>query len=163
MSTVEKPDEELHLDLVNSAPLARYLERHTNSADAADIFQESITRVLEQAKLRPIQNPLAYAFTVARNMLMRLKSQPAEEPDELVCQGANPEEMASMEQTVDLFRQALADMPSLRREVFVLYRMEGKSRSYIATSLQISEEAVSKHVSRALADIQRHIDQNRVL
>mgnify|MGYP006168079189 FL=1 len=54
-------------------------------------------------------------------------------------------------------------MPALRRQVFVLYRVEGKSRSHIATLLQISEEAVSKHVSRALADIQRQIDQQRAV
>jgi RNA polymerase sigma-70 factor (ECF subfamily) len=54
-------------------------------------------------------------------------------------------------------------MPPLRRQVFVLLRMEGKSRSDIAALLQISEDAVSKHVSRALADIQRLIDQSRVV
>jgi RNA polymerase sigma-70 factor (ECF subfamily) len=60
---------------------------------------------------------------------------------------------------VDLLSQALSAMPPLRRQVFVLLRMEGKSRSEIATLLQISEDAVSKHVSRALADIQRLLDQ----
>jgi RNA polymerase sigma-70 factor (ECF subfamily) len=119
--------------------------------------------VLEQAKQRPILNPLAYAFTVARHMLMRLKPFQAEEADEVVCQSANPEEMASMQQTVHRFSQALAAMPSLRRQVFVLFRMEGKSRSDIAALLQISEDAVSKHVSRALADIQRSLDQRRGL
>ena len=163
MSIVEKPEQDVHQVLKNAAPLARYLERNASSADAADIFQESIARVLEQAKQRPILNPLAYAFTVARHMLMRLKPVQAEDPDEVVCQSANPEEMASMQQTVDLFSQALAAMPTLRRQVFVLFRMEGKSRSDIAALLQISEDAVSKHVSRALADIQRLIDQSRVV
>jgi len=163
MSIVEKPDQDVHQALQNAAPLARYLERNASSADAADIFQESIARVLEQARQRPILNPLAYAFTVARHMLMRLKPVSAEEPDEVVCQSANPEEMASMQQTVGLFSQALDAMPPLRRQVFVLYRMEGKSRSSIAALLQISEDSVSKHVSRALADIQRLIDRHHAL
>ncbi|WP_215396150.1 RNA polymerase sigma factor [Rheinheimera oceanensis] len=161
VSSVNQSEPELHQALKNAASLARYLEKNASSADAADIFQESIARVLEQARQKPVLNPLAYAFTVARHMLMRLKPLPAEQPDELACQSANPEEMASMQQTVALFSQALAAMPALRRQVFVLYRMEGKSRSCIATLLQISEEAVSKHVSRALADIQRQIDQQR--
>ena len=163
VSGVNQSEPELHQALKNAAPLARYLEKNASSADAADIFQESIARVLEQARQRPILNPLAYAFTVARHMLMRLKPVQAEEPDQVLCQSANPEEMASMQQTVDLFSQALAAMPTLRRQVFVLFRMEGKSRSDIAALLQISEDAVSKHVSRALADIQRLIDQSRVV
>ena len=163
MSIVEKPEQDVHQALKNAAPLARYLERNASSADAADIFQESIARVLEQARQKPVLNPLAYAFTVARHMLMRLKPLPAEQPDELACQSANPEEMASIQQTVALFNQALAAMPALRRQVFVLYRMEGKSRSCIAALLQISEEAVSKHVSRALADIQRQIDRQHTV
>lgn len=163
MSIVEKPEQDLHQALKNAEPLARYLQRNASSADAADIFQESVTRVLEQARQRPILNPLAYAFTVARHMLMRLKPVQAEEPDLVLCQNANPEEMASIQQTVDLFSQALSAMPSLRRQVFVLLRMEGKSRSEIAALLQISEDAVSKHVSRALADIQRLVDQRTLL
>ncbi len=162
MSVVEKQQLDVHQALKNADPLARYLQRNASSADAADIFQESVTRVLEQAKQRPILNPLAYAFTVARHMLMRLKPTQAEEPDQLLCQSANPEEMASMQQTVDLLSQALSVMPSLRRQVFVLMRMEGKSRSEIAALLQISEDAVSKHISRALADIQRLLDQQPV-
>lgn len=162
MSVVEKQQQDVHQALKNADPLARYLQRNASSADAADIFQESVTRVLEQAKQRPILNPLAYAFTVARHMLMRLKPAQAEEPDLQPCQSANPEEMASMQQTVDLLSQALAAMPTLRRQVFVLLRMEGKSRSDIAALLQISEDAVSKHISRALADIQRLLDQQPV-
>ena len=163
VSGVNQSEPELHQALKNAAPLARYLEKNASSADAADIFQESIARVLEQARQKPVLNPLAYAFTVARHMLMRLKPLPAEQPDELACQSANPEEMASLQQTVTLFSQALEAMPALRRQVFVLYRMEGKSRSCIAALLQISEEAVAKHVSRALADIQRQIDRQRAV
>jgi RNA polymerase sigma-70 factor (ECF subfamily) len=161
MSSLEKPEHKLHHLLKDAAPLARYLQKNASSADAADIFQESIARVLEQARQKPLLNPLAYAFTVARHMLLRLKALPAEQPDELACQSANPEEMASMQQTVELVSQTLAAMPALRRQVFVLYRMEGKSRSSIAALLQISEEAVAKHVSRALADIQRRLDRQR--
>ncbi|WP_337842717.1 sigma-70 family RNA polymerase sigma factor [Rheinheimera sp.] len=161
MSTAEKPEPQPNQELENSGSLARYLERHASRADAADIFQESITRVLEQARQRPIQNPLAYAFTVARHMLMRLKTTAAESVDELVCQSANPEEQVSSQQTLALLEQALQQMPSQRRQAFVLYRMEGKSRSEIARLMQISDDAVSKHVSRALADIQRLIDQHR--
>lgn len=94
---------------------------------------------------------------------MRLKALPAEHPDELACQSANPEDMAILQQTIEQFEQTLAKMPELRRQVFVLYRVEGKSRTCIAALLKISEDAVSKHVSRALADIQRVLDQHKAV
>jgi RNA polymerase sigma-70 factor (ECF subfamily) len=162
MSLAEKPDQDIHQAVRKTELLAQYLEKNASRVDAADIYQESIARVLEQAKRKPILNPLAYAFTVARHLLMRLTPTQADDPEELLCQNGNPEEMVSLHQTVDLLNQALAAMPTLRRQVFVLFRMEGKSRREIAALLQISEDAVAKHVSRALADIQRQLDQQAI-
>ena len=53
VSGVNQSEPELHQALKNAAPLARYLEKNASSADAADIFQESIARVLEQARQKP--------------------------------------------------------------------------------------------------------------
>lgn len=61
MSTVKKSASQRQV-VTNAEPLVRYLQKNANSADAADIFQETITRVLEQARQRPILNPLAYAL-----------------------------------------------------------------------------------------------------
>ena len=52
-------------------------------------------------------------------------------------------------------------MPVQRRRVFEMRRIEGQSRQAIASSLNISAEAVTKHISRAMADIQLHLDKSR--
>ena len=58
--------------LLNSKVLKQYLHRHSvNSEEAADLYQESIARVLEQSKATVFDNPLAYAFRVARNLLSK--------------------------------------------------------------------------------------------
>lgn len=161
MSEAKNAVNELHQQLTEGNQLKRYLSRHASSADeAAEIYQESIVRVLERAKESAIQNPLAYVIRVARNLLIKTADISLDDIDEMECSNANPEETTCHAQRVDLITQALNNMPSLRRKVFILRRMEGESRQNIAKQLDISSEAVSKHLSRALADIQRHLDRN---
>jgi RNA polymerase sigma-70 factor (ECF subfamily) len=49
-------------------------------------------------------------------------------------------------------------MPEQRRRAFELRRLHGESRKAIAEQLGISMETVTRHITRALADIQRYID-----
>lgn len=41
-------------------------------------------------------------------------------------------------------------MSPLRRDVFIRRRLHGESRQLIAKNLGVSEEAVKKHISRAM-------------
>jgi DNA-directed RNA polymerase specialized sigma24 family protein len=40
--------------------------------------------------------------------------------------------------------------------------MKGESRLEIANALNISEDAVKKHISRALGDLQRFVDEHQL-
>jgi RNA polymerase sigma-70 factor (ECF subfamily) len=44
-------------------------------------------------------------------------------------------------------------MPKLRRQVFIMARVEGHSHVEISQSLGVSRKAIEKHMSRALADL----------
>lgn len=161
MPEIKNSVRELHQQLTEGNHLVRYLSRHASNADeAAEIYQESIVRVLEQAKQSAIHNPLAYVIRVARNLLIKTPDISLDDVDEMHCSQPNPEETVSQQQRVDLITQALNTMPSQRRRVFILRRMEGESRQAIAAILGISTDAVSKHLSRAMADIQRQLDKN---
>ena len=148
----------------NSGPLKRYIRKITpNSSDVADIYQESILRVIEQARAQPLRNPLAYAVRIARNLVIgRTKHQPLalDEIDDLHCPKPCPEEHTSQTQRAQLLEAFLATMPKQRREVLIRRRLRGESREQIAAAMELSEEAVKKHMTRALADLQRFIDQN---
>ncbi|QJR80724.1 sigma-70 family RNA polymerase sigma factor [Alteromonas pelagimontana] len=145
--------------LTDNTQLQRYLSRNTRDVEeAADIYQESVMRVLEQARESVIENPLAYAKRVARNLLLRRSSVSTEDVELLDNPGANPEQLLDHEQRINLIYQALSAMPAQRRKVFELRRIHGESREEIAQKLGIGVEAVTRHISRAMVDIQRHLD-----
>lgn len=163
MSDVNVSSQDIHRQIVEGAQLNRYLNRHAKSADeAADIYQESIVRVLEQSRRHRIDNPLAYAIRVARNLLSaRHTEEESDDIDGIACSRYAPEEHVEHAQTCAQLSEVLESMPPLRKKVFILRRMEGETRQHIAKHLNISVEAVSKHLSRAMADVQRHLDQHR--
>ncbi|WP_250459376.1 RNA polymerase sigma factor [Microbulbifer litoralis] len=145
-----------------SAQIQRYVRRHAaDPSDAADVYQESITRVLEQARGRRIDNPVAYAIRTARNLMFNRVREETLEEHEPVCTAPSPEDSYSYRQRVERLSGALKAMPSLRREVFIRRRIHGESREEIARALNLSREAVKKHMTRALVDIQRHLDRQQ--
>ncbi|MCW8126464.1 RNA polymerase sigma factor [Microbulbifer halophilus] len=148
--------------LDGSAQIRRYVRRNTaDPGDAADVYQESVTRVLEQARARRIDNPVAYAIRTARNLMSRRVREEPLDQHEPVCSGPSPEDSYSYNQRVERLSAALKAMPSLRREVFIRRRIHGESREEIARALNLSREAVKKHMTRALVDIQRHLDRQQ--
>jgi RNA polymerase sigma factor (sigma-70 family) len=147
-----------------TGPLKRYIQRIApNSSDAADIYQESILRVIEQARAQPLRNPLAYAVRIARNLLLGGKRQTLslETLDDLSSPLPCPEERTSQRQRAELLTGFLATMPVQRREVLIRRRLQGESREQIAAAMGLSEAAVKKHMTRALADLQRFLDNHR--
>jgi len=147
-----------------NGPLKRYIQRIApNSSDAADIYQESILRVLEQARSQPLRNPLAYAVRIARNLLInrpKFSTLALDDIDDVHCTNPCPEEHTSQVQRARMLEHFLTTMPPQRREVLIRRRVQGESRGQIATAMAISEEAVKKHMTRALADLQRFLDHH---
>lgn len=148
--------------MADSGALKRYVSRHAVDAhDAADIYQESILRVMEQARASVIRNPVAYAIRIARNLIINQpKRYTVDEAylDTLICPARSPEESLSYDQRVNALKVFLATMPVMRREVFLRRRMRGESRAQISAALNLSEDAVKKHITRALSDLQRFLD-----
>jgi RNA polymerase sigma factor (sigma-70 family) len=153
-----------HRLISESDSLRRYVSRNAADAqDAADIYQESILRVMEQARASVIHNPIAYAMRIARNLILNKPKQPVYENDildEIVCSAPSPEESLNQTQKITALKEFLASMPPLRREVFLRRRMRGESRAQIANTLQLSEDSVKKHITRALSDLQKFLDEH---
>jgi RNA polymerase sigma-70 factor (ECF subfamily) len=149
--------------VADSGVLKRYVNRHAADAhDAADIYQESILRVMEQARASVIRNPVAYAIRIARNLIINQPKHYSVDTaylDTLICPARSPEESLSYDQRVKALKVFLASMPIMRREVFLRRRMRGESRAHISAALNLSEDAVKKHITRALSDLQRFLDE----
>ena len=158
MPEVEEPREQQSLS--ESSQLRRYLSRRAQCSDeAADIYQESVVRVLEQAKKSPISNPIAYAISIAKNLLSQRTPHNDDGIEELSTTQTNPELNLQRTQKLELIYQALERMPEQRRRVFELRRLHGENRESIANQLNISSETVTRHISRAMVDIQRYLDE----
>lgn len=148
-----------------SSQIKRYLNRHSSDAsEVADHYQEAVVRVLEKAREQSIRNPVAYAMTIAKN-LMATPSRTAPLSDDMdpECPGPTPEQQAESDQQFRLFQAILQRMPPLRRRVLIRRRLHGESREAIARSLGLSEEAVKKHITRAMIDLQQALDRHNTV
>lgn len=145
------------------ARLLTYVRRRIREPEQAeDIVQEAIMRVIEQEGKQVIEQPLAYAFRVADSVIHGRARRPA--PDtgpvdvDLACALPLADEVLDYRQRFGRFQTALAALPPQRRAVFVERHLEGKSRSQIAEEMNISVEAVKKHLVRAMVDLAGCID-----
>lgn len=142
--------------------LKRYLGWKLNdSHKAADIAQESFERAYHHALKGQVTRPRALLFSAARNLMVdHGRSEQREHAllEDLGRQTDSEAAVASVEQQVLYRRQLervaarLQRLPRKRREVFVLARIYGYSYAEIAARMDISVEAVEKHIARAALD-----------
>ncbi|WP_343525381.1 sigma-70 family RNA polymerase sigma factor [Sphingomonas sp.] len=147
--------------------LLTYVRRRLRDPEQAeDVVQEAIMRVIEQERKQVIEQPLAYAFRVADSVIhnrgrergwARATDHASVDPD-IACAMPLADEVLDYRQRFDRFRTALSRLPAQRRAVFVERHLEGKSRQQIAEEMEISVEAVKKHLARAMVDLAGCID-----
>ncbi|WCM87217.1 RNA polymerase sigma factor [Acidovorax sp. NCPPB 3576] len=145
---------------------------------AADIAQSSFERVYAQAvgakgsapresaahsSAAPIESPRALLFRVARNLCIddyrkrRVAQDWASQHAGDERHGAVPssEYFAAQRQVLQRLVAMIEQLPPRRREVFLLFRAYGHTRTEIAERLGITEMAVAKHMVRATVDCSR--------
>ena len=163
---------ELIQELVaHCADLRRQLTRELRDPQhAADIAQSSFERVYAQALAglgdgaqAAIASPRALLFRVARNLCIdearhrQVAQRWLVEQSPLGLHAASPscEYVHAQRQVLRRVIGVLESLPPLRREVFLLFRAYGFTRTEIAARLTLSEAAVAKHLVRAALDCSR--------
>ncbi|WP_158768328.1 RNA polymerase sigma factor [Paraglaciecola sp. L1A13] len=137
----------------------RFVQNKTKSTDLTnDVIQETMLRTFRRAPSETLQSPLAYMMTVAKSVLsdhwrIEKKHQMTEELTEHQAHHADIEGEYLNSEKVKIVAQLIDSMPPLRRKVFQMRRLEGKSREDIAQELDLSVEAVKKHINRAMVDV----------
>ena len=137
--------------------------RIKNHQDVDDLLQDTLVKSMQTAQADQIRNPLAYGLQVARTVVYdhwrRHQRQPemVEEDDQAMT--VSLEKQHIDRQQLELLQQVIMNLPELRRQVFVLRRLEGLSRQEIAERLDINEESVKKHISRAMVNIARAMEK----
>lgn len=146
-----------------TAPLQRFFRRKSgNAADVDDLVQEVFVRMARLESFEEIDNPRAYLFQIASNILKdrarRALSHDAdrhEEYDDLYhgYEDISPERVLVGKQNLELFKKELSKLPKKTQYVFVLHRYEGLKYREIGATLNMSVSAVEKHMMTALAKL----------
>lgn len=139
-------------------------KRCTNNDNIDDIVQETFSRIFSKSDLSSIDNIYSYSCQVAKSVMYSDWQKSLKQPDSVqeieqyTSESNSPESQMINQRTILLIHQVLADMPTLRKKVFQLRRIDGLSREDISRTLDISEESVKKHITRAMLTITQQVE-----
>ena len=157
--------------LDNETALKRFLSRILpTESDVEDIAHEAFIRAYSASATQAIMMPKAFLFRIAKNLAINERSRmwnttttfvgDAEELDSL---GAGNDSEVSGEDRLDshrkfeLLAQAIDQLPSQCRRVFILRKIEGYSHKEIAAEVGISVSTVEKHIAAGLVRCQKYL------
>jgi RNA polymerase sigma factor (sigma-70 family) len=143
-----------HLDAAFN--FARWLTR--DDAEAEDVVQDACVRALRYFSSLRDDDARAWFFTIVRNTwYSRVARRPAATQSasldgrggEPLDDGPDPEAQLLRQDTVDLVRGAIEQLPADFREVLVLREIEGLSYKEIATVVRVPIGTVMSRLARA--------------
>ena len=148
------------------AILMQYLRQNWRDQSAAeDLLHDVYVQVYEAASRQLPDNPKAFVLTTARNLLISRVRHANVVPIEALADfeaiqtaidAPGPEQTVIAREELRRLEAAIAQLPPRCRQVVMMRRVEGLSRSEIAERLGITEDTVSVHLKRgmsALADL----------
>ncbi|WP_460111345.1 sigma-70 family RNA polymerase sigma factor [Pseudomonas sp. S3_H04] len=138
-----------------------------NRQVAEDVVHEAYVRVLERSSDTPIEQPRAFLYRTALNLVIddhrRNALRQAEPLDVLDSEERyftpSPHGTLDHGQRLAMLQRALAELSPLCRESFLLRKIEGLSHNEIAESLGISKALVEKHIVNAMKHCRVRIKQ----
>ncbi|WP_347904543.1 RNA polymerase sigma factor [Pseudomonas purpurea] len=153
------------------ADILHYLRKRTdNASDAADMTQDVFTQWLDYRDRAKVEQPRAFLFQMARNVLRDhwrrqkvrhgVHDEQAQSDAEPACDGKNdPMAAAQHLQRLEQLKEVLAELSPRRREALMLHRFEGLSQAQIAARMGISISMVEKHIAFALLHCKQRLQR----
>lgn len=154
------------------ADILHYLRKRTdNASDAADMTQDVFTQWLGYRDQAKVEQPRAFLFQMARNLLrdhwrrQKVRNAVLEEPSDVevqvtTAQSNEPLARAQQQQHLERLGAVLAELSPRRREALMLHRFEGLSQAQIAERMGISVSMVEKHIAFALLHCKQRLQQD---
>ncbi|MGH8200889.1 MAG: RNA polymerase sigma factor [Steroidobacteraceae bacterium] len=149
-----------------SAPLLSYfLRRVRDRAQAEDLVQDALLRILRASEFEVIEHPESYVFKIAANLLKDSRRHAMRHPtvrcaavaedkegevEETLVDERSPERVLDGETSLAQVLQALSELSEMTRNVFILFRLEQMKQKDIAALYGIAQSTVEKHVMRAV-------------
>jgi RNA polymerase sigma factor (sigma-70 family) len=138
-----------------------------NRQVAEDVVHDAYLRVLERSSETPIEQPRAFLYRTAlnlvidghrRNALRQVESLDVLDSEERYFT-PSPHSTFDHGQRLEMLQRALAELSSACRESFLLRKIEGLSHPEIAERLGISKALVEKHIVNAMKHCRLRIKQ----
>lgn len=160
----------LQLFQPHAQDLERFMTRRLGCPQAAaDLLQETLLRLIQLGAPQSIDNPRAFLFRVASNLVIdhqrRQQREAAYRAEEAA--GADiPDPCPSIErvlftkQQVEVLKQAIAELPPKCRQVFILHKFKHMSYVEVGAHLGIAQSTVVKHMIKALEYCKRRIEED---
>ncbi|WP_279653875.1 sigma-70 family RNA polymerase sigma factor [Pseudomonas morbosilactucae] len=138
-----------------------------NRQAAEDVVHDAYLRVLERSSEAPIEQPKAFLFRTALNLVIdnhrRNGIRQTEPLDVLEIEerffSPSPHTAIDQGQRLDMLQRALDELSPLCRQSFMLRKLEGMSHPEIAATLKISRSLVEKHIVNAMKHCRTRIRQ----
>jgi RNA polymerase sigma factor (sigma-70 family) len=143
--------------LQNESSIKRFIRRFLyKSEDIDEIAQETFLRAYRATGDRDVESPKAYLFQVARSLAYnelarktrRLTDYLEEATDLDVSGHQSLEEELTAQQKIQLYFEAISDLPPQCRKVFLMRKVQAMPYQAIADALGISASAVEKNIAR---------------
>lgn len=160
-------DEATRLLGQHSKEIKTFLHRRVGCPDTADdLLQELFIRLVNAQPAREVTQPRAFMYRVASNLatdhLRSLERQHTRTADatllaSLPDSAPSPDEQMLTQEQVERLKQAVAELPPRRRQVFILCKFEQLTYLETAKRLGISESAVIKHMVKALDQCRKRV------
>jgi len=138
--------------------------RKAVGGDAADeLTQEAFMLFWRSGALEKVDYPRAYLIRIARNLVIDQSRRPQRASAILCsfdeeCDGSVPPEQLRRTEELDIrrvFRPTLLAMSPRMRRIFLMSRLRQQTYHEIAQQLGITDKAVERQMSRALARCRR--------
>lgn len=141
-------------------PLIAYFQRRvTSRSEAEDLTQEVFLRLVKRLDVQKLDNPEAFLFTTAVNLLRdrfrRGQTQRSHLAEVSLQQPGieelSPERVFDSRQHLAKVIEALEQLDERSRDAFILHRLEGMKHAQIAELYGVSVSSVEKYIIKALA------------
>ncbi|MFP4138361.1 MAG: RNA polymerase sigma factor [Halomonas sp.] len=152
----------------HAGDLAGYLRRQLRCPELAeDLCQDVFLRVGQHPQAEALEQPRAYLFRIARNLLIdhhrRCRTRPAGRPLDdadlcLVCPRACPERDADRALCHKALQAALESLPPRQRQALVWHRLEGLTQAEIGRRLGVSERMAGRYIAQAITQCRELLD-----
>ena len=148
--------------------LVSFLSARLGNAHAAeDVVHDAYVRVLERVSDDPIEQPRAFLYRTALNLVIdghRRSALRQVEPLEVLDTeerffSPSPQWLMDRHQRLEMIQQGLSELPAACRESFLLRKIEGLSHPEIAERLGLSRSVVEKHIVNAMKHCRIRIRQ----